>query len=75
MTESLGFDQVGFAASELLSQELVLRHVYSGANDSFQGPILDNRSTNATDVPNFAVGSDNTLGDITSRSFRKHSLD
>jgi hypothetical protein len=75
MSRTLDRLREGFAVSELLSQKLVLRHIHGGADDSFQRPIFDNRSTNAPDIPNFAVGSDNTLRDITSRSFRERSLD
>src|SRR4029077_12079452 len=54
---------------------LVLRNIHRSADDSLQGAILNNGNTNATDISNFAVGSHNPLGDITSRSFRHHFLD
>ena len=75
LTKFLGLGKVCFAATEFLSQELVQRNVYGSANDSFQRPILDNRSTNATHEPNVAVGSHNPLRDITTRGFCKHSVD
>src|SRR5882724_2933688 len=74
-TEPLSFRQVRFAPAELLGQELVFRNVYGAANDSFQRPVLDNRNTNATYVPNFAAGAHNPLGDITSRGLCNHPVD
>src|SRR5260370_31960611 len=75
VTEPLSSRQVRFAPEEFLGQELVRRNVYSAANDSFQRPVLDNRNTNATYVPNFAAGAHNPLGDITSRGLCNHPLD
>jgi hypothetical protein len=64
---------MGFAASEFLSQEFVLRNVYANA-DSFERAIVNDGSTDETNVPNFIVWSLDTLGDIKSRSLDKHSL-
>ncbi len=72
MTESLGFGQVRFAASDFLSQQLVLRHIHGGADDSFQRAILNDGSTHASNVPHFTVRSHDALGDIASRSLRNH---
>src|SRR3984893_15093301 len=75
VTQPLGFRQIGFATPEFLSKDLVLGNVYSAAYDSFQSPVHYNRGTDATNMPEFAVRSHNTLGDIASQTFRNHSLD
>ena len=75
VTQPLGFRQIGFATPEFLRQEFVLRNVYGAAYDSLQSPIFYNRGTDATNMPEFAVRSHNTLGDIASQTFRNHSLD
>jgi hypothetical protein len=51
----------------------VLRNIYANAN-SFQRAIVNDGSTDATNVPNFIVWSHDALGDIISRSLDKHSL-
>ncbi len=53
----------------------MLRYVDGAAYDSFQSPVFYNRGTDATDMPEFAVGSHDTLSDIASQTFRMHSLD
>jgi hypothetical protein len=52
----------------------VLCYVHGAAHDSFQRSGFYNRSTDTTNVPDFAVRSHNTLGDIASQTFRKHLL-
>src|SRR3984957_12795388 len=75
VTQPLGFRQIGFATPEFLSKDLVLGHINGAAYDSFQSPVFYNRGSDATDMSEFAVRSHNTLGDIASQTFRKHSLD
>src|SRR5258708_4484089 len=75
MTELLRLGEIRLPALQLLGQLLVLSHIHCGADNPFQDPVLDNRNSNATYVPNFAAGSHNPLGDITSRGFCKHSVD
>src|SRR5271170_3157922 len=75
VTKILGFGKVRFASAEFLGQELVLRNVYGAANVLFQALIFDNRSTDAADVPDLTVGTNDALCGIEGRSFRQDSLD
>src|ERR1700733_1187638 len=74
VTQPLGFRQIGFATPELPRKNLVLRHIYGVAYDSFQNPAFCNRGTDATNMPDFAVGSHNALRDIKFRSLHNQSL-
>src|SRR3984893_8666755 len=75
MTEPLSFGQVRFAPAEFLGQELVPRNVYGAADVLFRVLVFDNRSTDAANVPDLTVGTNDTLCSIEGRSFRQDSLD
>ncbi len=74
MTEFLSFRQVRFAALEFLSQAFLLCYVYGSADDAFQDPIVDDGNTDAPYITNLAVGSHNTLFDVTTERLRQHPL-
>src|SRR5689334_6926185 len=75
VAEPLSFRQVGFAPSEFLGQELVLRDVYGAANVLFQALVFYNGSTDPTNVPDLTIGAHDALGGIEGRSVRQDSLD
>src|SRR6266478_10049540 len=75
VTEPLSFRQVRFAPSEFLGQELVFRDVYGAANVLFQALVFDKRSTDAANVPDLTVGTNDALCNIEGRRFRQDSLD
>src|ERR1700722_8823072 len=75
VAESLGFGQVGFAPSKLLSQELVLRDVDGAANVLFEVLAVDIRNTDATYVADLAIGSHDALGGVKGRSILHEPVD
>src|SRR6202162_5058149 len=75
VTEPLSFRQVRFAPAEFLGQKLVFRYVYGAANVFFQALVFDNGSTDAANVPDLTVGTNNALYSIEGRSFRQDPLD
>src|ERR1700722_11943432 len=74
VTEPLRFGQICFAAPEVLGQKLVLRNVYGAANVLFQALVFDNRNTNAANVPDLTVGTNDALCGIEGRSLRQDAL-
>src|ERR1700722_19861242 len=75
VAESLGFGQVGFAPSELLSQELVLSDVDRAADVLFDVLAVDKRNADATNVADLAIGSHDALRGVEGRSFRHEPVD
>src|ERR1700722_18941264 len=61
VAESLCFRQVRFSILQLLSESLLLGSIDSGANDAFQASIFDDGYTDATNVPQLAVGANDAF--------------
>src|SRR6266404_3400705 len=60
---------------ELLRRDFLLGNVYGGADVLFQLLVFENRSTNAANVPNLTIATQDALGGIERRSVRQDSLD
>src|ERR1700741_4959555 len=61
MTEPLCFGQVRFAALQLLSQLLLFGHIHGGSKKPFENPVLEDWNTNASNIANRAVRSNDPL--------------
>src|ERR1700752_947771 len=74
LTKSLGFGQVGFAASQFLSQELVRRDVNSCSDKLLDWPNVSRRAANATYATNLSIRSHDAFCEVESSTLRKHPL-
>src|ERR1700752_4930281 len=74
LTKSLGFGQVGFAASQFLSQELVRGDVNSCSDKLLDWPNVSRRAANATYATNLSIRSHDAFCEVESSTLRKHPL-
>jgi hypothetical protein len=70
----LGFGQVGFAASQFLSQELVLGDVNPCPDKLLDCPSMSRRAGNATYATNFSIRTHDPFREVESSTLCKHPL-
>ena len=76
VTERLRLLAIRLAATELLRRDFLVRNVYGRwPTVLFQPLVFDNRSTDAANVPNLTIWSDDALGGIEGRGVHQDSLD
>src|SRR5258706_12792675 len=74
VAESLGFGQISFAASQLLSQEFVLRDIHSHP-DELRDPARGRSAADATYAANRSVGPHDPFLEVESFRACQHLLD
>src|SRR6185295_6484183 len=72
VTESLGLSQVGFAASQFLSQELVVCDVHPRTDKLLDHPRVSRRAADATDATNFSIRPHDPFREFESSTFCQH---
>src|ERR1700730_10637995 len=74
LAESLRFRQVRFAALQLLSQLLLVGHIHGGSKKPFENPVVEDWNTNAANIANRAVRSNEPLLYVGTGTLLTHPL-
>src|SRR5439155_26671717 len=74
VTEPLCFGQVGFTALQLLSQLFLLSYIHSDAKKPFENPVVEDWNTNASNIANRAVRSNDPLLCVATGTLLTHPL-
>src|ERR1700730_14690728 len=74
LAESLRFRQVRFAALQLLSQLLLVGHIHGGSKKAFENPVREDWNTNASNIANRAVRSNDPLLYVATGTLFTHPL-
>src|SRR5579864_8516571 len=72
--ESLCFCQVRLAALQLLSQLFLLGHIHGGSKKPFENPVVEDWNTNASNIANRTVRSNDPLLYVATGTLRTHPL-
>src|SRR5689334_10344965 len=74
LAESLCLRQVRLAALQLLSQLLLLRHIHGGSKKPFENPVVKDWNTNASNIANRAVWSNDPFLYVATGTLLTHPL-
>src|ERR1700731_1991711 len=74
LAESLRLRQVRLAALQLVSQLLLLGHIHGGAKKPFENPLVEDWNTNASNIANRAVRSNDPLLCVATGTLLTHPL-
>src|SRR5579859_4611560 len=74
VAEFLRLRQVRFAALQLLSRLLLLGHIHGGSKKPFENPVVEDWNTNASNIANPAVRSNDPLLYVATGTLLTHPL-